>query len=160
MSDIVGHPGRGNDVVQLHGRVLPHIRVVPGGAGEPPARGLPLPPGIDLLDLLHHLKEPGPAGNAVGFQGGGHGQADGLVRAALVRHHQVGGHGVQPPLHTLHRGVKALEVTAHIGSLFHAPVTPFRLSISQSLSNYRVQHSMIYTPASNSVVSSLQGPPC
>ena len=125
--DVVGHPGRGHQVIQRQGGVAPHLWVVPGGAGEPPARGLPLPPEVDLLDLLHHLKEPRPAGDAVGFEGGGHGQADGLVRPPFVRHHQVGGHGVQPPLHALYRGVKALEVTADITLLLHAPVTPFCL---------------------------------
>ena len=123
--DVVGHPWRGHQVVQGQGGVLLHRPIVPGGAGEPPARGLPLPPDIYFLYLLHHLKESGPAGDAIGFQGGGHGQADGLVRPPLVRHHQVGGHGVQPPLHALHRGVKALQVAADIALLLHAPVTPF-----------------------------------
>ena len=68
--------------------------------------GAPLPPGVHLRHLLHHLKEPGAARDAVGLQGGGDGQADGFARAALVRHHQIGGHGVQSPLHTLHTGVK------------------------------------------------------
>ena len=123
--DVVGHPGRSYQIVQRQGGVAPHLRVVPGGAGEPPARGLPLPPDIHFFDLLHHLKEPRPAGDPVGFERGGHGQADGLVCPPFVRHHQVGGHGVQPPLHALHRGVKALEVTADIALPLHAPVTPF-----------------------------------
>ena len=74
-----------------------------------PARGLPLPLGIDLPHPLHHLEQPGPTGNAIGFQGWGDRQADGLFRAALVRHHQVGGHSVQVPLHALHGGVKAVQ---------------------------------------------------
>ena len=59
--DIVGHSGRGHQVVQSQRRVLLHRPVVPRGAGEPPARSLPLPPEVDLFDLLHHLEEPGPA---------------------------------------------------------------------------------------------------
>ncbi|CAN3999097.1 YbaK/aminoacyl-tRNA synthetase-associated domain-containing protein, partial [Dysosmobacter welbionis] len=32
--DIVGHPGRSYDVVQLQRQVLPHLRVIPGRAAE------------------------------------------------------------------------------------------------------------------------------
>ena len=74
-----------------------------------PARGLPLPLGIDLPHPLHHLEQPCPAGDAIGFQRGGDGQTDGLLRALLVRHHQIGGHGVQATLHAFHTGVKRLQ---------------------------------------------------
>ena len=46
---------------------------------------------IDLLDLLNHLKEPCPAWDAIGFQGWGYGQTNGLFCARRVCHHQVGG---------------------------------------------------------------------
>ena len=70
------------------------------------AGGAPLPPGVHLRHLLHHLKEPGAARDAIGFQRGGDGQADGFFRAAFIRHHQIGGHGVQTSLHALYTGVK------------------------------------------------------
>ena len=158
--DVVGHPGWGHQVIQCQSWIFPHLRIVPGGVGKPPGGGLPLPPEVDLLDLLHHLEEPGPARNAVGFQGWGHGQADGLIRPPLIRHHQIGGHGIQPPLHALHRGVKALQIAANIALLLHAPVAPFLLSISRASSNYRGQPHMIYIPSSISVVSSPQNPLC
>ena len=104
--DIVGHPGRGHNVVQGQSGILLNLRIAPGGAGELVAGGVPLPPGVHLRHLLDHLKEPGAAPNAVGFQGGGDSQADGLVCAALVCHHQVSGHGIQSPLHALYAGVK------------------------------------------------------
>ena len=59
--DIVGHPGRGDQVIKRQGGVVPHLWVVPRSTGEPPVWGTPLPPEVDLFDLLHHLEEPGPA---------------------------------------------------------------------------------------------------
>ena len=123
--NVVCHPGQSHDVVQGQRGVLPHLRVVPGCAGELPAGGALPPPGVDLLYPLHHLEQPGPAGDAIGFQWGRHSQADGLSCTAQVRYHKVGSHGVQAPFHALHTGVKTFEIAADIGSLLHAPVTPY-----------------------------------
>ena len=117
---VQGHPGRGHQVVQGHIGMGLHLGVVPGGGGELPARGFPLALPVDLLHPLHHLEQPGAAGNAVGLQGGGHRQADGLFRAGLVRHHQVGGHGVQAPLHALHRSVERFQVDGQVGFWIHS----------------------------------------
>ena len=68
---VPGHPGHGGDVLHL----------VPGAA-------------FDLRQFLFDFKEPGPPWHPQGFQRGAHRQADGAVRPALVRHHQVGGQGV------------------------------------------------------------------
>ena len=61
---------------------------------------------VDLPDLLHHFKEPGPPGDAVSLQSRRNCQTNGLFRSALICHHQICGHRVQPPFHTLHGGVK------------------------------------------------------
>ena len=79
---------------------------VVGFAGEGAPRGGVLTQRVDLPDLLHDLKQPGSAGNAEGFQGRGDRKADGFVGAAGVGHHQIGGHGIQPPLDALHGGVE------------------------------------------------------
>lgn len=104
--NIVGHPGWSHDIVEGQGRISPHLRVVRGSAGELPARGIPLPLVIDLLDPLDHLKQPGPAGNAIRLQGRCDRQTDGLFSAAQVRHHEVGVQWIQPTLDALHTCVK------------------------------------------------------
>ena len=85
--------------------------------------------GVDLGYPLYHLEKPGPSGDPIGFQRGSNRQTDRLFRAPLVRYHQIGGHGIQPPLHTFHRGIEAFQITANIGPFFHAPVTSFQVLI-------------------------------
>ena len=97
--DIVGHSWPGHNVIQSQPGVALYLRVVPG-------------------------QEPCPAGDAIGFQGRGDGQTDGLFRTPLIGYHKVGGHGIQAPFHTLHGGVKALEVAAEIALFFHAFIAP------------------------------------
>ena len=104
--DVVGHSGRGYDIVEGQRRISPHLRVVGRSAGELPARDIPLPLVIDLLDPLDHLKQPGPAGNAISLQGRCDRQTDGLFSAAQVRHHEVGVQWIQPTLDALHTRVK------------------------------------------------------
>ena len=74
---------------------------------------------------LFHFKKPSPPGNAIGFQGRCNRQAYGFVRPAFVCHHQVGIHGVQPPLPAFHRSIEAFQVNGNIGSLLHASVSSF-----------------------------------
>ena len=134
--DVVSHPGWGHDIVQSQGRIVLHFWIIPGGAGQFPSRRFLLPQGINLFDSLYHLEQPGSARNSIGLQRRRYRQTYRLLRAPLVRYHQICGHGVQPTLHTLHRSVKTFEITADVASFFHAPVTPFLRSISWWLSNY------------------------
>ena len=108
--NIVGHLWRGHQVVQSQVRPGQKLGSLVGGSREDSAWGLAPPLGVDLLHLLHHFKEPGPPGDAVGFQGRRHRQTDGLLGTALVGHHQMGGHGVQSPLHALHGGIKGFQI--------------------------------------------------
>ena len=103
---IKGHSGERCQVIQGQGGIPPEGFRVRGFPGEGFARGQEAAVGVDLRHLLHHLKEPGPPGNAVGFQGGGHCQAYGFLRPAGIGYHEMGGQGVQPPLHALHGGIK------------------------------------------------------
>ena len=84
---VMGHPGRGHDVVHRKARVRFQLRIAGGGTRELPPWGLTGPLSVDLLDPLDHLEQPRPAGDAPGFQGRRHGQADGFLRPAQVRHH-------------------------------------------------------------------------
>ena len=81
------HPGRGNDEVDLL-------------AGQC----------FDFPQALLDFKQPRPAGDAPGFQGGRHGETDGLFRAAQVRHYKVGGEGIEAPLNTFDAGVKRFQI--------------------------------------------------
>ena len=99
---VMGHPGRGCDIIYRKSRISLQFGIAAGGACELPPRSLPQACGVDLLDPLDHLEQPRPAGDAPGFQGGRYGEADGLLRAAQIRHHEVGGERVQAPLDALH----------------------------------------------------------
>ena len=127
-SQIPRHPGRGDAVAERAAGVSLYHGVVGGGGAEVPAAifapgGLALAQGVlqalvvHGLHPLHHLKQPRPAGDAVGFEGRGHREADGLLGAGGVGHHEVGGQRVQSPVHALHRGVKALQVNGQIRPL-------------------------------------------
>ena len=82
--------------------------------------GLP-PSGIDLPDLLHHLKKPGSPWYPIGFQGWGYGQTDGLLCPAFIRHYQIGGHGIQAPVYTLCRSIERFQINGNVSSLWHFP---------------------------------------
>ena len=117
--NIKRHTGLGHNIVQLQMRVTGQLTGQAGAAGEVPAPEPATAAGILRFHLLHHLKQPGPAGNTVGLQRRGDRQADGLFRAAAVSHHKAGVQRVQPPLYTLHRGIEGLQVNGDIGSVPH-----------------------------------------
>jgi hypothetical protein len=75
------------------------------------------PLGVDLFHPLNGFKQPCSAGYLVGFQGGRHRKADGLFGAGGVRHHQIGGQGVQMAVYALHRGIETFQVDCQIGAL-------------------------------------------
>ena len=77
---------------------------------ELPPGGLLPPLGVHLRHPLHHLKQPRPPGNTIGFEGGCDNQTDGFIRPALVRYHRIGGLGVQVPLDALHGSVEAAKI--------------------------------------------------
>ena len=118
--NIVGHPGWSHDIVEGQGRISPYLRVVRGSAGELPARGIPLPLGIDLLDPLDHLKQPGSTGNAIRLQGRCDRQTDGLFRPIGVGNDEMGFQRIQPPRHAFHRSIKRFEINRDICPLFHS----------------------------------------
>ena len=117
--NVMGHAGLGHDIVQLQMGIKGQLTGQAGFAGEVPAPEPATAAGILRLYLLHHLKQPGPAGNAIGLQRRSDSQADGLFRAAAVSHHKAGVQRVQPPLHALHRGIEGLQVNGDIGSVPH-----------------------------------------
>ena len=100
----------------LRRRVLQVDAVDPGGIvdiqGHPGRGG-------DVFDALGDLEHPAAVFDAQGLQRRRHRKADGLFRPAGVCHHKLCLHGVQPPLHTLHRGVEGLQVYAQICPLPH-----------------------------------------
>ena len=117
------HLGRGHQVIHLQLRMPLEGGQIHGFPREFLPRGRKLSDGVDLLHPLNHLKQPGSARNPEALQGGGHRQADGFFRPALVRHHQVGGHGVLPPEDALHGGVEGFEINGNKARRFHFPAS-------------------------------------
>ena len=74
------------------------------------------PLGVDLLDALHHFKQPGTAGDLISLEGGRHRKADGFFGTGRIRHYQISGQRVQMAVGTLHGGIKALQVDCQIGA--------------------------------------------
>ena len=103
---VARHLRRGGHIVKGKRRIGPEFRIPEGRTGKPASGRLLLPQGVHLPHLLHHLKEPRPPGDPVRLEGRGYRQTDGLLRAAYVRHDQIGGHGIQPPVHAFHRRIK------------------------------------------------------
>ena len=58
---VFGHLRRRHNIIQRQLRRGLYLQIICGGAGQRAAGGIPLPLCIDLLDPLHHLKQPGPA---------------------------------------------------------------------------------------------------
>ena len=116
---IIRHAGRGDDAVKLQGRIVFKRRCIGGFAREGMSRGFRAPPGIDALYLLHDLKEPRPPGDAVGLQRRGNCKADGLLRAALIRHDQIGCQRILSQLPALDGGIEAFQINRDIGFLRH-----------------------------------------
>ncbi len=122
------HARRGYDIIQLQRRVCRKGRGIPAGRRKlRPPLGVPhglvqahrrlQPLGIHLPDTLHHLKQPRPPRDAVRLEGRRHGKADGFFGAGSIRHHHVGGQGIQFAVHALHRCIKAFQVNGQIRSL-------------------------------------------
>lgn len=84
-------------------------------------RRLAQPRGVDLPHLLHHLKQPGAAGNTIGLQRGRDGQADGFLAAARVRHDQIGHKRVKPAVLAFDRRVEGFQIDGNISSAVHGP---------------------------------------
>ena len=103
---IVAHSGGRHDIAQLPVRVTLQVLALqrlPCEFSDPiPVR----PQGVHLLHPLHNLEKPCSSGDAIDLQRRGNRQTDGLLRSGGVRHHQMGGHRVQPPLHAFHRCIE------------------------------------------------------
>lgn len=77
--------------------------------------------GRDVVDPLGNLVEPAAVFHPRRLHGRAHRQANSHLRARRIGHHQPRRHGIQPPAHALHRGVKALQIDTDICALtFHA----------------------------------------
>ena len=111
---VLCHPGRSRQKGQLQPRI-PVQRIRQIGL---PCKGAhtPQPGTVHLLYLLDHFKQAGSAGNAICLQGRSHRQADGFLRAALVRHHQVRVQRIQSSVHAFHRSVKTFQINCNIDS--------------------------------------------
>ena len=60
----------------------------------------------DSFQFLLNFKESGPAGNTVGFQGGGNRQADGFLGAGDISDNKIACDRVKTAFDTFYRGIK------------------------------------------------------
>ena len=99
-------------------------------------RGTPLTVPVDLLHLLDDFEKTGTAGNAILLQRRRDRQADRLLAAPLIRHHQICVERVKTAFHAFHRSIKRLQVDGHI-ALFPCHFSssnevPYELSMAHS----------------------------
>ena len=107
---VEGHARAGDYEIRLQPRIA--VQLLPGAglSRKPASRSQAQALCVHLLYSFLYLKQPCTARYAVRLEGRRHREANGLVGAALVRHHQIRVQRVKPPLGTLHGGIKALEV--------------------------------------------------
>lgn len=116
---IARHLRRGNKIINRKLRPCPKLRIPAGGTRQLPAGSGTPARRVDRLNSLHNFKQPRSAGKSPRLERRGNGQADRLIRAALIRHHKIRRHWVKTALHTLDRGVKRLQVDGKIRSVLH-----------------------------------------
>ena len=115
------HARRGNDVVQLQGRIRRQLPGVSGLAGKTvfsvrtayrftQTDGIAKTLSVDFFYTLNDFEQTCTAGNAIGLEAGGDGQPDRLLRAGGICHNEVCGQCVQIPCGTFHGSIKAFEI--------------------------------------------------
>ena len=95
-------------------RIVSQLTVQIGGAGKFMLLCPPSSVPIDPLCSLYHLEQSGAPGNPIIFKGRGYGQADGFLRAGCISHHQIGIHGIQITIYTLHRSIEGFQIYGNI----------------------------------------------
>ena len=74
---------------------------------------------LHLAQLLVHLEKTRSSRNPVSLQGRRHREANRLLGAALVGHHELRLERVQTPEDTFHRGKERLQVYGCVSPIFH-----------------------------------------
>ena len=97
------------------------LRILAGRACKLMSRDSLPPSGIDLSDLLHHLKKPCSPWYSISFQGWGNSKADSLLCPAFICHYQIRSHRIQSPLYTLYRSIERFQINGNVSSLWHFP---------------------------------------
>ena len=95
---------------------------------------------LNLRQPLLHFKKPGAAGHSQGFQGWGNRQADGAVRPALIRYHQVGVEGVKATVYAFHGSVITLQIDAGVPLSCAAHITAPSIELEFGFSVLIIEH--------------------
>ena len=119
--DVVSHSWRCGDVVDGQFGMGFELVVVGRLAAEAVAGSVELSVLVDFAQSLHDFEEACAASDAVGFECWRDGEADGLLGARGVGHHEVGGERIEPTFGALDGGIERFEVDgdicAHAGHL-------------------------------------------
>ena len=133
---VMRHSRLGDHHRRLQSRGMFKILRITGFTGQPSAGSQHRPLGVHRCQALPNLEQTCASGNAIRLQRRRHGQADGLVRTLLIRHHQMRAQRVETTVATLHGSVKRLQVYGKIHMLApnhrHHPLSRFRFRV-QSL---------------------------
>lgn len=97
------------------------LRILAGRACKLMSRDSLPPSGIDLSDLLHHLKKPCSPWYSISFQGWGNSKADSLLCPAFICHYQIRSHRIQSPFYTLYRSIEGFQINGNVSSFRHFP---------------------------------------
>lgn len=117
--DIIGHPRRSYEIIQLKFRTSLQFLVKMRLACKCPIPDVLSSLTIDFIHFLYHLEQPGTATHSVGFQGWGNCEADGFIGTAFVSNDQICSQRIKATFHTLDRCVERLQVDGYVGSLLH-----------------------------------------
>lgn len=100
------HLWRSDHIIHCQRRILFQLRVLAGRTAKLMPRCSLTAQCVDFPDFLHYFKQSRPARDSIGLERRRDRKTDCFLRPALIRYHQICCHRVQPPLHTLYRGIK------------------------------------------------------
>ena len=103
---IMCHLWRSDHIIHCQRRILFQLRVLAGRTAKLMPRCSLTAQCVDFPDFLHYFKQSRPARDSIGLERRRDRKTDCFLRPALIRYHQICCHRVQPPLHTLYRGIK------------------------------------------------------
>ena len=108
------HARRGSNVVNFPIFVHFEFLVLPRLSRQATERALVPSLIVNFTQPLHNLKQSCSSSNAVGFEGRGNGQTDGLLCPAHVCHNKIGGERIETTFYAFHGSEERFQVDGYI----------------------------------------------